>query len=40
MKPALLFLFDFLLNVVKEIVIEELPESDPQPVAELLQLWN
>ena len=37
MKPALLLLFDFLLNVVKEIVIEELPESDSQPVAELLQ---
>ena len=37
MKPALLLLFDFLLNVVKEIVIKELPQGDPQPVAELLQ---
>ena len=40
MKPALLFLFDFLLNVVKEIVIKELPQGDSQPIAELLQLWN
>ena len=29
-------LFDFLLNVVKEIVIEKLPQGDTQPIAELL----
>lgn len=37
MKPALLLLFDFLLNVVKEIVIKELPQGNSQSVAELLQ---
>ena len=30
-------LFDFLLNVVKENVIKELPQGDPQPIAEFLE---
>ena len=37
MKPALLILFDFLLDVIKEVVIKEFSEGNTQPVAELLQ---
>ena len=29
---------NFRLNVIKEIIIEKIPESDAQPIAELLQL--
>lgn len=33
-------LLDFLLNVVKEIIIKELPQGDPKPIAELLERNN
>ena len=37
MKPALLILFDFLLDVIKEEEFKELSEGNSQPIAELLQ---
>ena len=29
-------LFDFLINVIKEIIIKELPQGNTQPIAELI----